>query len=216
MACRISSMMCTLVTAASLAASGCAVTEPVAEIRSAPLVLQKAGELPVISRSGRFVVQATRTVRQPTDHGASGQFEWIELRSGPNQARQLLLFVHPLGQSGPTLERELVFDRASIFSSQAKWLANDVRIFDEQGSPLAGDGQRMLLTSLIGPQVAQAISNAQVGALLTSVMNLFQATATEQEMNHHRIYSSDALELSVRIAYDDAPPASEMTGAAPQ
>lgn len=194
--------------------SGCAVIEPMADVKSEPLILQKALEQPAISRSGRFVVQATRTARQPTDHGAQGHFEWIELRSGSHKARQLLLFLGPLGQSGPTLERELVFDRANIFASEAQWIPDAVRVFDERGRPLARGEERVLLAKLIGSRVSDAISDIQIKALLTSVMNLFQATSTEQDPNYHRIYSSDALEISVRIAYDEAPPANEITGAA--
>lgn len=216
MAMRLRFTISALAVSATLALSGCAVITPVADAKREPLALEKENEQPVISRSGRFVVQATRTARQPTDHGAQGQFEWIELRSGTQKARQLLLFLSPLGQSGPTLERELVFDRASIFSSEPKWMPDAVRVFDEQGQPLARGEERTLIAKLIGPQVSDAISDTQLNALLTSVMNLFQATSTEQDRNHHRIYTSDALALSVRIAYDEGPSASEITGAATQ
>lgn len=199
---RISLVLGILGVSASLGISGCAAIRPPAPIDSGPLVLQKSNERLVISRSGRYVLQATRNRRQPSDQGTQGQFEWLEMRGSPQQARQLLLFIHPLGQSGPSLERQLTFGRAGFFSSERKWLPEAVRVFDEQGNALSREQQRGILAKLIGPETSRNISDAQLSGLLTSVMNVLQAAVTEPDASHHRVYSSDALALSLRIAFD--------------
>lgn len=201
---------------AALGISGCAFIKPQAKVDSGPLVLQRPNEQPFITRSGRYVLQATRSGGQPSDQGTQGQFEWLEMRSGPQQARQLLLFIHPLGQSGPSLERQLVLGRAGFFSSQRKWLPDAVRVFDEQGHAVSRQQQRLMLAKLIGPETSKNISDAQLSALLTSVMNVLQAAVTEPDAIHHRVYSSDTLALSLRIAFDAAPAAGEITSSPSQ
>lgn len=209
---RTSRSICVCLAVITLTVAGCAHLAPTARLE--PLSLQRPDEQPAMSRSGRFVVHASRTALQPTDHGAQGHFEWLEFRSGPDKARQLLLFLNPLGQSGPSLERELVMDRTSAFSNEQAWRPDTVRVFDEQGQPLVDDAQRQLIAQLIGLEASEQISDTQIAALLTSVMNLFATTSMEREMLHHRVYTSSSLELNVRVAYDTALPSSDITGAA--
>lgn len=242
MAFDISRLLSVVTIAASLSISGCALLEIATDAERGPLVLQRAGEKQLISRSGRFVLQAMATANQPTDIGAQGQFEWIELRTGIDKARQLLLFLNPLGQSGPSLERELLLvhidpatgapviepkwqpdalkllvhidPAAGGLATEPKWQPDAVRLFDEQGKPLWRYEQRSLLAKLIGSQTMDLMSDADADALLALVMDFFQSTARNQDKNHMRVFTSDALRLNLRIAYDAAPLTSEITDAA--
>lgn len=211
---RISLMLRALGVGALLALSGCAMLTPIPENNGKPLTLQRPDEQLTVTRSGRFVVRAVRAAQQPNDRGAQGQFEWMELQSSPTKIRQLLLFVNPLGQSGPSLERELLLDQTNAVAGQPGNLPVEVRIYDEGGNPLPRTGQRLLVATLIGSEVAEYISDAQIAGLLVSVMNLFQSTAVAQDTSYQRTFRSDAFELSVRIAYDNTPAATKSSGKA--
>lgn len=201
---RISLVLCILGVSASLGITGCASLRPAAPIDASPLILQKPDEQLLTSRSGRYVFTVTRKSGEPSDHGTQGQFEWLEMRSSPEHARQLLLFIHPLGQSGPSLERHLKLGRAGFFFTQRRWLPDAVRVFDEQGISMSHEQQQAMLGRLIGSESSN-INDAQFGALLASVMDIMQSAAAAPDASHHRVYHSDALTLSLRIAFDAAP-----------
>ena len=167
--------------------AGCASVAPDHAARER-LLLERSDEVVAQNRAGRFVLQGLSSHLQ--ERGAQGRFEWLEYRSAQGAARQVLIWLGPLGQSAASLElRRETTGRLSVAA------------YDDNGRRLSHQDQLRFLSSVLG-NGALTMSDAETQQAMMSIMQFFQASVAAQSPRHESQLAIGKAMIHLRIAFD--------------
>ncbi len=167
--------------------AGCASIAPDHAARER-LLLERSDEVVAQNRAGRFVLQGLSSNLQ--ERGAQGRFEWLEYRSAQGAARQVLIWLGPLGQSAASLElRPQATGRASVAA------------YHDNGLRLGHQDQLRFLSNVLS-NGALTISDAETQQAMLSIMQFFQASVAAQSPRHESQFTIGSALIHLRIAFD--------------
>lgn len=136
---------------------------------STTLQIEKPGEEIKVSRSGRFVIQASAREQPDVVRGGQGRFEWLSIApvnaADGRGERQIMTWQGPLGRTLGSLERRPKASNASGSLGQG----SEIRAFDAEGLMLNATEQQRMLIGLLGPGAAR-FSEADINTTLTLLM----------------------------------------------
>ncbi len=177
--------LCSLLVFSTIA--GCASIAPDHSARER-LLLERSDEVIAQNRAGRFVLRGLSANLQ--ERGAQGRFEWLEYRSAQGAARQVLIWLGPLGQSAASLElRPQTAENASVAA------------YDENGLRLSHQDQLRFLSNVLG-NGASTMSDAETQQAMQSIMQFFQASVAAQSPRHESQFIIGSAVIHLRIAFD--------------
>jgi hypothetical protein len=159
--------------------------------REAAFQNERANEFMELARSGRFVIRTTADA-DGQQRGAQGRFEWLRFRAHqtPDQSRQVLIWVGPLGQTMGGIEQQV--------SPPAVATPSALRVFSDEPEPLTLVQQSAFLESLLGTP----ITPAEVQDLITKLMALFtQAVNSGTTLQELRLVHR-GLAVDLRLVLD--------------
>lgn len=169
--------------------AGCASIAPNQAARE-QLQLERSDEVMVQTRAGRFILRGQTPALE--ERGAQGRFEWLDYRSARGTARQVLIWLGPLGQSAASLELgPLASNNGSV----------SIAAYDENGLRLGHQDQLRFLSNVLGND-AFAMSDAEIQSALQSIMRFFQTAVGTQTPRHESQFRIGAAIVHLRIAFD--------------
>lgn len=167
------------------------------------LKLDQPGEQVRLSRSGRFVIQASSRNQPDVLRGGHGRFEWLSLapagsRDGRGE-RQIIIWLGPLGQTLGSVERRI---RPSNISTLLG-MGSEIKAFNADGLMLNTTEQQRMLIALLGPE-ASRFNAADIDETLTLLMISMERISQSLESPREFRFRIHQTDIMLRAALDPA------------